>query len=313
MASKKSYKANKDKKTRGERLKLTPDRDDNLQYINWFPGHMNKAMKEIKSKLKMVDLVIEVRDARVPMHSGNPALKEVLGTKAKLIFFNKENYCDPMAIKTWKKFLEERNIPYFFGNILEENCPELLLEKAKSLVLENYKNENPEGEKTKINLMAIGLPNTGKSTLINRITHKNIAKAADKPGQTRVQQWIKISDDMQILDTPGIMPPKISEYEHGLWLACIFAIPSKIVDDETSSHFLLNFLIGKYPELIQNRYELETLPTDHDETIHQIGIKRGCLLKGGTIDLERVYRIILADFRQGFLGKVCFEFPPSSK
>ena len=130
MASKKSYKANKDKKTRGERLKLTPDRDDNLQYINWFPGHMNKAMKEIKSKLKMVDLVIEVRDARVPMHSGNPALKEVLGTKAKLIFFNKENYCDPMAIKTWKKFLDERNIPYFFGNILEENCPELLLEKA---------------------------------------------------------------------------------------------------------------------------------------------------------------------------------------
>ena len=291
------------------KIKLTADTEPGKQKINWFPGHMNKALKDIKSKIKMVDLIIEVRDARVPKHTGNPAMSELIGNKAKLIFFNKANLCDPKAITTWTQWLEEQNITHLFGNILNPNDSKKLFNLAEKIVQDEYQKENPNEKKDKINLMIVGLPNTGKSTLINRIAKKNIAKAADKPGQTRHQQWIKITDNIQLLDTPGIMPPRIEEREHGLWLACIKAIPTHIVSDEDSAFYLAQFFIQSNLSETQNFYELKEQYHEPIELLKAIGRKRGCLMKGGEVDLERVYRILLHDFRAGNLSKVCFELP----
>ena len=305
--SKKKYKSNRDDFV--GKIKLTEDQEPAKQKINWFPGHMNKALKDIKSKIKMVDLIIEVRDARVPMHTGNPAMTELVGNKTKLIFFNKANFSSQQSIKSWTEWLNGKNINFFFGNILDSNDSKKLFSLAEKIVLDEYHKENPDGKKEKINLMIVGLPNTGKSTLINRIAKKNIAKAADKPGQTRHQQWIKITEQIQLLDTPGIMPPRIEEREHGLWLACINAIPTHIVSEEDSAFYLAQYFLDNRLKETQNYYQIKDNQSEAIELLKDIGQKRGCLMKGGEIDLERVYRIFLTDFRAGNLSKVCFESP----
>jgi ribosome biogenesis GTPase A len=160
-------------------------------------------------------------------------------------------------------------------------------------------------------MMIIGLPNTGKSTLINRLSKRNATRTANKPGYTQSQQWIKIDSQTELLDTPGIMPPKIHSMEDGLKLCAIFAIPSKIVPDESTAIFLIKFLTEHYPNSIEKRYEFSPIDKDFKECLDQIGIKRNCLIKKAEVDYEKVYKLILTDFRDGKLGAISFEKPKS--
>lgn len=307
MSSKKRFKSNQSNSTR---IKLTPDRSSSEQFINWFPGHMKKAIEQVQSKLKLVDLVLEVRDARAPLLTKNDVLHQALGNKLKLTIFNKNDLADPQTSKIWKTYLGDDN-SYLFINILDQESIPQILKHSQTLIEKSYQRENPQGQdKVKKTLMIIGLPNTGKSTLINRLSGRNATKTADKPGHTQHQQWIKIDDSFELLDTPGIMPPKITSYENGLKLSAIYAIPSKIVSEEDTACFLARFLLKSYPESLERRYGPVTEDLDFQSCLEKIGLRRRALMKGGGVDYEKVYRMLIQDFRAGKLGQISLESPP---
>lgn len=300
-----------------EDIELTPDtpiRDG----FNWFPGHMVKAIREIKEKLKTVDIVFEIRDARAPLASGNSTLDETLRQKSRLIILNKVNLADPKLIAAWEIWFKKEGVPFVFIDCFDRTQMKKVLAMAKSIVMEKRKINNPEKEiqKQKIRLMVIGLPNTGKSTIINQLAGRSAVKVADKPGQTQVQQLIVIDKDLDLLDTPGVMPPSFAKEEHGLWLCALNAIPEDVVGVAIPARFIVNHYKNLSPadsKTFRERYKLEPLDlpnTMAEEIMDKIAVLRGCLKQKGELDLERVYKLILNDFRKGDLGRCCFGVPP---
>lgn len=312
-------KKNSKKASEIEGIELTPDapvRDG----FNWFPGHMVKAIREIKEKLKVVDIVFEIRDARAPLATGNKSLDEILRQKSRLIILNKVNLADPKKIALWEAWFRKEGVPFVFIDCFDRAQMKKVLAMAKNIVMEKRKKNNPEKEvqKQKIRLMVIGLPNTGKSTIINQLAGRSAVKVADKPGQTQVQQLIVIDKDLELLDTPGVMPPSFAREEHGLWLCALNAIPEDVVGDLLPARFIVNYYKNLAPEdskAFSARYKLESLDlpnTSADEIMDKIAVLRGCLKQKGELDLDRVYKLILNDFRKGELGKCCFGLPPVS-
>ncbi|HXH29324.1 MAG TPA: ribosome biogenesis GTPase YlqF [Bacteriovoracaceae bacterium] len=282
--------------------------------FNWFPGHMLKAMREIKSKLHLVDLVLEIRDARVPLVSGNHSLNKTLAGKNRLILLNKANLADPESIKLWGEWFEKNGEPYLFVNCLDKSSMKLILTECRRIILERHRACNPESmeHKKKFKFMIIGLPNTGKSTLINQLANRNATKTADKPGQTQVQLWVKVDEDLELLDTPGVMPPEVNSEEHRLWLSAINAIPDGIIGEEDPACFLLKLFLKDRSEAFKARYKLDSLEISLDEALVKIATVRGCLKQKGLPDLDRVYKLVLQDFRAGELGKISFGTPPQT-
>ena len=311
-------KKNKSKKTPEiEGIELTPDapvRDG----FNWFPGHMAKAIREIKEKLKTIDIVFEIRDARAPLASGNRSLDEILHQKSRIIILNKVNLADPKKIALWDAWFKKEGVPFIFIDCFDRAQIKKVLTMAKTIVMEKRKKNNPEKEvqKKKIRMMVLGLPNTGKSTIINQLAGRTVVKVADKPGQTQVQQLIVIDQDLDLLDTPGVMPPSFAREEHGLWLCALNAIPEDVVGDLLPARFIINYYKNLAPEdskMFTERYKLnaQDLPSlSADEIMDKIALLRGCLKQKGELDLDRVYKLILNDFRKGELGKCCFGLPP---
>lgn len=299
-------------------LKLTDDIEltpDNLVSagINWFPGHMAKAIRQIKEKLSTCDIVFEIRDARAPLASGNKMLESTLRQKSHLILLNKVNLASPNMVMEWEKWFEEQGTPFMFIDCFDKGTMKKVLAKARTIVDKKRKESNPDMDpKKKMRLMILGLPNTGKSTIINQLAGRTATKVADRPGQTQVQQLIVIDKDLDLLDTPGVMPPSLAKEEHGLWLSAINAIPDEIVGEELPANFLIGFFKGLNSKEFKERYQLsqEDLALSVEEIIAKIAILRGCLKGKGQLDLERVYKLILNDFRKGELGKCCFGLPP---
>lgn len=283
--------------------------------FNWFPGHMAKAMREIKAKLKTVDIVLEIRDARAPLVSGNKALDAALGNKSRLILLNKINLADLEKIKEWEEWFKSQGMPYVFVNCFDKAALKRVIPMARKVVEDTHAASNPGVPlaKTKIRLMILGLPNTGKSTIINQLANRSAAKVADKPGQTQMQQWITIDKDLELLDTPGVMPPNIEQEVHGLWLSAIHAIPDAVVGEEMPAKFIIGHFLKAQGLEFKERYKLENLDLNVDEAIEKIAKARGAIKQKGLPDLDRVYKIVLQDFRAGELGKVCFGVPPKSK
>lgn len=283
--------------------------------FNWYPGHMAKAMREIKEKLKTVDIVLEIRDARVPLVSGNKVLESTLGNKSRLILLNKVNLADPKLISQWEAWFTKQGVPFIFVNCMDKNALKKVIPLARKVVEDKRLECNPEmlEHKAKLKLMVIGLPNTGKSTIINQLANKNATKVADKPGQTQRQQWITIDKDLELMDTPGVMPPNIEREEHGFWLSAIHAIPDAIVGEEMPALFLIKHFLKEQTPEFKERYKLESFDMSVDETVIQIAKARGCIKQKGLPDVDRVYKLLLADFRKGDLGKCCFGLPPKSK
>lgn len=279
---------------------------------NWYPGHMAKALREIKEKLKMVDIVLEIRDARAPLASGNRSMTESIGQKPKLILFNKTNLADPENVKLWEEWFRAQGEAFIFVNSLEKTSLKQAMKEARRVVTENRKLANPDyvETKTKLKMMIVGLPNTGKSSIINQLAGKNATKVADKPGQTQIQQWISIDQNIDLLDTPGVMPPLVEKEEHGLWLSAIHAIPDDIAGEEKIATYLVRYLLDLKAPAFYERYKIPAECIDIDEAFLKIAVTRGCLKQKGLPDLDRVHKIVLSDFRKGDLGKVSFGLPP---
>lgn len=280
--------------------------------FNWFPGHMMKAMREIKTRIDLVDLVIEIRDARIPLVSGNPSLTSTIAGKSRLVLLNKADLADQKMIEKWSVWFKAQGEDFLFINCLDKSAMKLVLNRAREIIHAKRLSSNPEGVsvKSKFKFMIIGLPNTGKSTFINLVANRNATKVADKPGQTQSQLWVHVDDEMDLLDTPGIMPPQIDVEEHKIWLSLINAIPDHVVGEEDPACYLVNYFLKNRTRKFMNRYKLESLEISLEEALTKIAAVRGCVKQKGLPDLDRVYKLVLMDFRAGELGNVSFGSPP---
>lgn len=278
--------------------------------INWYPGHMKKTMDSIKSSLKLVDVVLEIVDARIPIASRNPLLDEVLGDKPRVVLLNKMDLANEAMNKKWIEYFKEKGyeailIDSVKGtnlNKIESTSRQLLTEKFKKL---EEKNLNLK----RVRAMIVGVPNVGKSTLINRIANRRSAKVGNRPGVTRQNQWIKTGKDFELLDTPGVLWPKFESEEIGLDLAFTGAIKDEIMDTETLAFKLIEKLNHIDKGIIETRYKIETEGLSTLEIMEAIGQKRGCLIRGGEFDYEKISNIVLDEFRKGVLGRITLEGP----
>ena len=291
-----------------DKVELTEDKNHNY---NWFPGHMMKALRDIKSKIHQVDIVLEIRDARSPLATGNQALKKEIGGKSHLIVLNKANLARPEIMEKWKAWLDKEKTPYIFVNGLQKTELNSVIKYAKEIINSKNQKSNPDaGLLLKYKFMIVGLPNTGKSTIINRLAKRDASKVADKPGQTRQQLWVNAGSDLDILDTPGVMPPNIATEEQALWLASLHAIPSNIIDDEDTACFIIRYLLKTDPTVFTKQYKFSDWDKDLISTLNEIAKARGCLRQKGEYDYDRVYKLVIQDLRKGDLGLISFGHPP---
>lgn len=280
-----------------------------MQVIQWFPGHMAKAKKEIIEKLKMIDLVIELKDARIPYSSTNPMIHEIVGSKPKLILLCKSSMADDAITKEWICYYAKKNIPVLdIDSVTGYHIKDVYSYASMALKDIFLKREAKQIKSKTIKAMILGIPNVGKSTLINTLARRKATNVGDKPGVTKNQTWIKINENFFILDTPGILWPKFEDQEVGLKLALCGSIKEEILDIERLSCQAVCFLAKQYPELLKNRYQIE-LSEDPIAMLEQIGRRRGFLSKGGIVDLERVNRMLLLELRGTKIGRVSYERP----
>ncbi|EHL76866.1 ribosome biogenesis GTPase YlqF [Bacillus smithii] len=277
--------------------------------IQWFPGHMAKARREVTEKLKLIDIVFELVDARLPLSSRNPMIDEIIQQKPRIILLNKADLADSDWTKEWIAYFKSRQLPAIAINSQEGQGLSQIMNKTKELLKEKFERMRARGIKPRaVRAMIVGIPNVGKSTLINRLAKRNIAKTGNTPGVTKAQQWIKVEKELELLDTPGILWPKFEDEEVGYKLALTGAIKDSIINLQDVAAYGLRFLKEHYPERLTERYQIDP----HLEIIEMfdaIGKLRGCLLKGGEIDYDKTTDIIIRDIRSEKLGKLTFDFP----
>ena len=275
-----------------------------IESINWYPGHMKKTRELISENLKLVDMVIEVIDARIPVSSRNPIIDEIVGKKPRIVLLNKSDLSDAAQNRAWSEHFEAQG---YYGMAM--NCmsgggvKELfrLLEKLKA-------DKNKEQVRNKpFRLMIVGVPNVGKSSLINRMTGTKSTKTGDRPGVTKGKQWLTLSNGMQLLDTPGILWPKFEDPKAGLDLAFCGSIKDEILDTATLALELIRVLQAEYPEQLMARYKIDEICEEALDTMEAIAVKRGWILSGKRIDYERCGRTILDEFRAGLIGRITLE------
>ena len=289
------------------------DRKNDLPIIQWYPGHMKKARELVEENLKLVDVVIELLDARIPAASANPMLREIIGDKPRVVALNKRDLADENMTRRWLEHFRAKKIPAVaLDSVSGKGMKELLtlIEREAKYRTERLVSKGVAARKARV--MILGIPNVGKSSLINRLAGAAKAKTADKPGVTRAKQWIRIGADVDLLDTPGILWPKFEDPRVGLKLAFTGAVNDEIYDLESVAHLLLATLRRDHQERLQERFKFkEALPETTEGLMDAIGRKRGCLLKGGRIDFEKVQHILLAEFRMGKFGKISLDVPPT--
>lgn len=273
--------------------------------LQWFPGHMKKAQRLIEENLALVDLVIELLDARIPISSQNPMLRELLGDKPRLIVLNKSDLA--ANVDFWLKKFRADEIYAVAVDSVKGSGIKQLIELAKSLAKEKTHKFAKHGAKPRsARAMIVGIPNVGKSSLINRLAGMNHVKIENRPGVTRAKQWIKIADGLDLLDTPGILYPKFDDADVALKLSWTYAISDEIHDLEPTVCKLLETLAEKFPTGLIERYKIE-ISTDGHELLNKIGLKRGCIRKGGVLDTDKALKMILSEFRAGKLGRVTLD------
>ena len=278
--------------------------------IQWYPGHMAKARRKIKEELKLVDIVVELIDARIPISSRNPDIDDIVGDKKRIIVLNKSDLADPNINMEWKKYFEKNGISSILVNSIQGTGIKEIFAVSKELMKDEIEKLKKKGLLNKtIRALVIGIPNVGKSTLINKMAKRSVAQTGDKPGVTKSKQWIKATKDFELLDTPGILWPKFEDEKVGLHLAFTGAIKDEILDIvELSRKFMLK-AVKEFPDKIYKRYNVELDTNDIDSIIYMIGRKRGCILPGDKIDMRRTASLILDDFRSGKLGLISLERP----
>ncbi|AUZ26385.1 ribosome biogenesis GTPase YlqF [Bacillus licheniformis] len=278
--------------------------------IQWFPGHMAKARREVTEKLKLIDIVYELVDARIPMSSRNPMIEDILKNKPRIMLLNKADKADAAVTQQWKEHFENQGIRSLSINSVNGQGLNQIVPASKEILQEKFDRMRAKGVKPRaIRALIIGIPNVGKSTLINRLAKKNIAKTGDRPGITTSQQWVKVGKELELLDTPGILWPKFEDELVGLRLAVTGAIKDSIINLQDVAVFGLRFLEEHYPERLKERYSLDEIPEDIAELFDAIGEKRGCLMSGGLINYDKTTEVIIRDIRTEKFGRLSFEQP----
>ena len=278
--------------------------------INWYPGHMAKAKRILKDDLKLVDLIIEVVDARVPLSSQNPDLNQLLTDKAKVSVLNKKDLADSSKNKEWVKFFNDRGESAVLLNSLTGegvgDLKSILNNKHDSISAKLAdKGRNPR----KLRAMIIGIPNVGKSALINLLAGTKIAAIGNKPGVTRGRQWVNIDKNVRLLDTPGILWPSFSDEDTAYKLALTGAVDNDIFDFELAAYKLIKFINEADPDILIDFYGIESTAAHPYDILADIARKRGCLMTGGKVDRNRAAGIIITDYRDGKLGRITLEKP----
>ena len=278
--------------------------------IQWYPGHMTKTRRQIEADLKQVDAVCEIVDARIPMSSRNPDIDAICGSKPRIIVLNRMDLADPAATRRWKDYFKSRGMAVIATDCKTRQGIADFTPAARAACAEKLQRDAARGMNRPLRVMVVGIPNVGKSTLINQISGRKGAKAENRPGVTRGKQWVTVDSGLQLLDTPGILWPKFEDPEVGMMLAYTGAVKEGVIDLEELSCRLLELLLNYYPHVLAERYQVEAEPgTPGYELLEMAGRKRGYLLRGAEVHTERMAKVLMDEFRSGKLGKFTLEMP----
>ena len=280
--------------------------NENKVNINWYPGHMAKTKREIKEKIDLIDIVFEVIDARIPLSSKNKDVDELIKNKPRILIMTKLDLCDVDETKKWINYYEREGYKVIALDLINNVNLKAIYNEVSVLAKELNEKRNLKGLKErKVRALILGIPNVGKSTLINRLVGKKATNVGNKPGITKQLEWIRINDDMELLDTPGLLWPRLDNKKVALNLASMTAIKEEILDTEEVAVYIINTMLELYPQSIKKRYNITT-ETDIVDILDCIGRKIGAIRNHET-DYEKVYTTILRDLREGYLGKITFD------
>ncbi|HRR76009.1 MAG TPA: ribosome biogenesis GTPase YlqF [Ruminococcus sp.] len=290
--------------------------NNDMKQIQWFPGHMAKTRRLIASNLKLVDAVAEIVDARAPLSSRNPEMDDLTKGKPRIVILSKCDLADEKATQMWINYFRNNGaeavaIDCKSGKGIKNVLPAVRTKVLKELM---EKRERSGMSGAAVRLMVVGIPNVGKSTFINRLAGSKRAKAEDRPGVTRTKQWVKLDNNTELLDMPGVLWPKFEDQEVALRLAFTGAISDDILDIETLAMKLLSYLAENYPASLAERYKVETEAEDKGlALLEKVGRKRGMMISGGEINTERAAITVIDEFRSGKLGRITLELPPKKE
>ena len=283
--------------------------NENKTNINWFPGHMAKTRREISEKLNLIDIVYEIVDARIPFSSKIKDIDDLVKDKPRVIIMTKKDLCDIDKTNKWVNYYEEQGYKVFLVDLVNDKSLGKLFDITDELLANLNESRIDKGLlERKYRALIIGVPNVGKSTLINKITGKKAAGVGDKPGVTKSISWIRINDKLELMDTPGILYPKIDDQEVAYNLATFSSIKDEILPIDEVACYILKYMYENYPDRLIERYGLDYLDEDdYTDAYEFIGRKRGCLVRGNEVDYNKVSSLIIRDLREGYLGKVTFD------
>lgn len=288
---------------------------DDIKSINWFPGHMRKALNDVQENLKLVDIVFETCDARIPFSSRNPELDKIIGNKPRVVILNKSDLADPGVTKAWIEHFSSQGVSAVaLESTRKKGLDDLIKESRKlcSDILEKAASKGRIGRP--IRAMVVGVPNTGKSTLINALCGRKVAVTGDKPGVTRAPKWVKTDGQLELMDMPGVLWPKIQTKRSQLVLTATGAVKQEVTDSVEIAYETIKILLDRYPNELCERFKIA--PPDDDEFIYddydrflEMARKRGCIMSGGRVDEDRFAKVFLDDLRQARIGRITLEVP----
>lgn len=288
---------------------------DDIKSINWFPGHMRKALNDVQENLKLVDIVFETCDARIPFSSRNPELDKIIGNKPRVVILNKSDLADPGVTKAWIEYFRSQGVSAVaLESTRKKGLDDLIKESRKlcSDILEKAASKGRIGRP--IRAMVVGVPNTGKSTLINALCGRKVAVTGDKPGVTRAPKWVKTDGQLELMDMPGVLWPKIQTKRSQLVLTATGAVKQEVTDSVEIAYETIKILLDRYPNELCERFKIA--PPDDEEFIYddydrflEMARKRGCIMSGGRVDEDRFAKVFLDDLRQARIGRITLEVP----
>lgn len=281
-----------------------------MQDLQWYPGHMAKTRRLIEENLKFIDVVVEILDARIPFSGRNPNFDDIIKNKPRLLVMNKSDLADKNLTRQWIEAYKEKGLKVIPISCTTGAGINKVTAEARALIQDKIAREKEKGRNRTLKIMMVGIPNVGKSSLINRLIGKASTKTGDRPGVTRGKQWLRLKGDIELLDTPGILPPKFENQEAAKRLAYTGAIKDEIMNTELLAYHLCEYLREAYPELLCARYKLDSVNgLEGYEILEKIGRKRGFVISGGEIDMERAANMVLDELRSARIGNITLEKP----
>ncbi len=284
--------------------------------LQWFPGHMAKTRRLLKENIKLVDVVIELVDARLPLSSRNPEIDKIVGNKPRIVVLNKSDMADSATNKQWVSWFKQQGISAVEINSLSGQGITGIDREIEKVLAEKFRKDEERGiQRHAVKMMVAGIPNVGKSSFINKLSKRAATKTGNRPGVTQAKQWIRIAGKYELLDTPGILWPKFEDKAAAMRIAFTGGIKDEIMDIEELAFYLVDYLKKNYPENLQERYKLDEgfVEIESYELLELIGRKRGCIVSGGNVDMLRASNLVLDDFRSAKIGNISLEKPSMYK